>query len=65
MSDLLTVAEAASLAGVRPDTWTSYVSRGQAPAPDGRLGSKPWWHRATVEQWIAERPGMGARTDLR
>ncbi|RCV51875.1 transcriptional regulator [Marinitenerispora sediminis] len=59
----LTADQAASLAGVRRDTWHSYVSRGQAPEPDGRVGRTPWWWRSTVERYLDSRPGQGARTD--
>lgn len=52
----VTSTEAAALAGVAPDTWSSYVSRGQAPAPDGRLGRTPWWWESTVQDWVAQRP---------
>jgi hypothetical protein len=31
---LLTVREVTRLLGIRPDTWRTYVSRGQAPRPD-------------------------------
>ena len=56
MSERLTVAQAASLAGVRPSTWRSYVAREQAPRPDGQFdGRTPWWHEETVREWMEER----------
>ena len=61
--DRLTARQAAALAGVQPSTWTSYVSRQQAPAADGQFGNQNWWLRSTVETWLANRPGQGARTD--
>lgn len=64
MNDQLTAEDAASLAGVRPSTWNAYVTRGYAPPADGRLGNQRWWLRETVEQWKANRPGRGRRTDL-
>jgi hypothetical protein len=63
MEDRLTTAQFADLIGVAAATVRGYVSRGQAPVPDGWTTSgRPWWHRTTVEAW--ERPGQGARTDL-
>jgi hypothetical protein len=49
--------------GINPDTWSGYVTRGQAPAPDGRDDTNhPWWSELTVRDWVASRPGQGART---
>jgi predicted DNA-binding transcriptional regulator AlpA len=64
MSDYLTVSDIARLIGVTPKTWTSWVARGKAPAADYRLGRTPGWEPATIDEWIAARPGRGARTDL-
>lgn len=63
----LSVAAAAALAGVRIGTWRAYVWRNQAPPPDGKdeVFGRLYWLRETVECWLAERPGRGARTDLR
>ncbi|MCD5310866.1 helix-turn-helix transcriptional regulator [Kineosporia babensis] len=53
----------AELLGIASGTWRGYVSRGQAPAPDGRSGDgRPYWTTATLDAW--DRPGQGARTDL-
>ena len=57
---LLTTREAATLAGVTPASWRSYVSRGDAPQPDGRLGVTPWWRESTIRRWQKSRPGQGA-----
>lgn len=66
MTGLLSVSEAAALAGVAASTWRTYVARGQAPAPDVYVTpDRPRWRRATVEAWMAARPGQGTRTDLR
>ncbi len=59
----MTADEAAEAAGVTPGTWTGYVSRGQAPEPtrfDPKTGRR-LWARASVEFWLANRPGRGAR----
>lgn len=51
-----TAAECAEAWGVRPGTWASYVSRGQAPAP--LPDTEP--HRWSAEQVRAfPRPGVG------
>lgn len=59
--ELLTVREAAALAGVSESTWRAYVARGQAPRPDVRLGATPGWQRSTIESWIAARPRAAGR----
>lgn len=46
--------------GVGIKTVTSYVARGQMPAPDGRGGRRrdsPWWWSTTITGW--QRPGQG------
>lgn len=63
--DELLLAEAAEIAGVRPNTWSSYVARGQAPAPTRRVGRTPLWSEDDVRQWVASRPGQGSRSTLR
>ncbi|SCL15149.1 helix-turn-helix transcriptional regulator [Micromonospora inyonensis] len=40
-------------------TWASYVSRGQAPAPDRMFGRSPAWQPQTIRKWQAERPRRG------
>lgn len=57
-----TAQECADAWGVKPPTWRSYVSRGQAPQPVRRIGSTPLWNPAEVTGY--QRPGSGARTDL-
>lgn len=44
-------------------TWASYVSRGQAPAPDRMFGRSPAWHPATIQRWQADRPRKGSVSD--
>ncbi len=61
----LTVAQVAERAGIKPVTWRGYVHGGQAPAKDGEHDRRtPWWYASTIDRWIANRPGRGARTDL-
>lgn len=55
----------AALAGIKPDS----LNRLKLPPRDGTDTTgghaRPWWYRSTAEEWIANRPGPGARTDLR
>lgn len=62
----LSVAAAAKMAGLKTDTWRAYVTRGQAPQPDGidETFGRRYWRRSTVQTWVENRPGRGARTDL-
>lgn len=57
--------EAAAVAGVHPDTWSGYVSRGQAPAPTRKIGRTPLWDEDEVGSWAQNRPGRGSRTTPR
>lgn len=36
---------------IAPDTWRSYVNRGQAPKPVRRVGRTPVWSPADVEEY--------------
>lgn len=56
--------DAARHAEIEPATFRSYVSREQAPEPDGyELNDVPWWWASTIRRWQANRPGRGRRTD--
>lgn len=50
---------------IKASTWRSYVARDQAPKPVRYQGREPLYAAEEIENWIAERPGRGARTDLR
>lgn len=64
--DLLLVRDIADIAGVKPGTISGYRQSGRFPPPDDTsVPDRPRWQRATVEAWMAERPGRGTRTDLR
>lgn len=68
---LVSAKEAAELLGIKPATWRSYVSRGQAPPPDepddepGKPACHrfPRWRRSTVLGRVGRRK-QGHRTDL-
>lgn len=51
-----TAAQCAEAWGVRPGTWASYVSRGQAPAPLPGEGPRRW---SADEVRAFPRPGAG------
>lgn len=59
----------AERAGISPGTASAYLARGYLPEPDALTeeGSRQarGWLPETVDEWIASRPGRGARTDLR
>jgi hypothetical protein len=59
VTDQLTTTDVASLAGVTVASIRQYRLRGAIPPPDGYLGTTPWWQRATIETWLAERPKRG------
>lgn len=71
MADELTTAQVLALIEAKTGkpiaakTWTSYVARGQAPKPARHISRTPLFAREDIEQWIGNRPGSGARTDLR
>lgn len=61
----LGVPAIADLAVVKPQTWTAYVNRGQAP-PHSRRNpdtGRREWTAEVIGRWLATRPGAGARTD--
>lgn len=64
LSEEIPVAEAAAIGGIKPSTFRSYVRRGQAPAPHRHYGRTPVWTRAVIIDWMNNRPGIGARSDL-
>ena len=54
-------AQAAARIGVAPDTFSSYVTRGQAPAPVEHIGATPLWDEHEIDQWARTRPGQPGR----
>lgn len=45
-----TVAQVAAHWGVAESTVRAYLTRGQMPAADGRLGRTPWWWADTIRR---------------
>ena len=64
MSDPLTVAQVAEYLGLSVRTVETYRNDGRMPEPT-MVGRTPTWTREQIDQWQANRPGRGARTDLR
>ncbi len=63
---LISYGEMSALAGVARSTLRKYRSEGRLPPPDDdSVPDRPRWRVSTFEKWLKERPGRGARTDLR
>ena len=41
------------------DTWGGYYRRGQAPAPERKVGRTLLWRPPAIREWSAARPGPG------
>ena len=52
---MLSTADVAVLAGVKPETVRQYIARGVFPPPDGYFSTSPWWYRETVDVWLQGR----------
>jgi DNA-binding transcriptional MerR regulator len=50
-----TTEDVARAVDVQPSTIRAYHSRGQMPAPSGRVGSTPYWEPKDIEPWIKDR----------
>lgn len=63
--DYWTMDDVAAHWGVTPQTIRTYRSRkrGELPEPDRMFGRSPVWRPATITSF--QRPGQGARTDLK
>jgi predicted DNA-binding transcriptional regulator AlpA len=57
----LTRSEVSARLNVKEDTWSGYVSRGQAPKPVRRVGHSPVWLAGDVDSWQRSRLGRGRR----
>lgn len=60
MIHYLSMAEVAERIGVQPAT----LSRYRLPEADAVIGGRRGWLPDTIDEWNANRPGRGARTDL-
>ena len=61
---VMTVRQVASHLGLSVRTVQDYRLDGRLPEPT-MVGRTPTWTRAQIDAWQANRPGRGARTDLR
>lgn len=57
-------AEVAAYVGRAPQTIRNLAASGAMPEPDVRIGTIGGWSQSTIDEWLANRPGQGARTDL-
>ncbi len=53
--------DVADALGIKRTSVHKYVTRGDLPEPDDRIGRSPVWKRETVESWVAARRGHGWR----
>lgn len=67
--EYLGTADFAARAGLAPATIRSYMRKGLTPTADVVIttpsGPLRGWAPATIDAWLAARPGQGTRTDLR
>lgn len=66
----LSLRGVAAYTGLSENTLKAYSQRGYMPAPDVRIGTGEkvtanGWSTDTIDYWLANRPGRGARTDLK
>ena len=60
--DWWTVADVANYLGIKDSTVRTYVSRGDMPPPDRRMGQRVnLWKPQTIIRWHAKRPRKGER----
>ncbi|WP_100813035.1 helix-turn-helix transcriptional regulator [Microbacterium lacus] len=60
----LGLSEIAAHTGLERSTVKSYADDGQMPPADVAIGGIRGWRVQTIDKWMANRPGRGARTDL-
>lgn len=69
VSRFLGLSAVAERAGLEKNMVSNYLMRGYLPEPDAVIveGAREvrGWLPETVDVWLANRPGRGARTDLR
>jgi len=68
VGEYLTIREVAVVVKVSAATIRSYLSHrtpkwNPFPLPDFEFGGRKGWLRETVDRWMADRPGMGYRSD--
>ncbi|MGV9196727.1 transcriptional regulator [Arcanobacterium canis] len=65
----LALSDLAKRVGITLGTASSYSAKGLLPTPDAYTGTGPravrGWLPETIDAWQNNRPGRGARTDLK
>lgn len=61
----VTATECAEMLTVKLATFTAYVNRGIAPAPAATIAGRRFWKLTEMVKFRDNRPGPGARTDLK
>ena len=55
--------------GLTTGSVKSYVAKGLLPEPDVMIEAPSYlvrgWRKETIDEWMKNRPGNGARTDLK
>ena len=54
--DWWTTRDVAHFLHISSSTVRAYVTRGQMPKADRRIGREPVWRPATIRQWNGQRP---------
>lgn len=57
----LEIRDLAEHLGVKVPSVRRYISRGDLPAPDHRVGRSPLWRKSTITAWESTRLGQGWR----
>ncbi len=69
MRRYLSISDLAERAGITVETARTYGKQGRLPAPDVLVGlgdkAMRGWTAATVDAWLASRPGKGGRPRLK
>lgn len=63
--DYLGAGAAAEHLGLSRKTVEGFIEHNTFATPDARIGRIRGWLVPTLDTWRANRPGQGARTDLR
>lgn len=65
----LGLSDFAARVGISAGTLNGYRAKGLTPEPDVMIGlgdrAVRGWTVETIDEWMAARPGRGARTDLK
>ncbi|WP_420039049.1 helix-turn-helix transcriptional regulator [Gordonia sp. MP11Mi] len=55
----LSRAELGERTGLTINTINSYARKRLLPEPDAMIGDREGWTEATIDEWVANRPGSG------